>query len=76
MPPGMSSTPVPRRQWPPCPPRSQSPALTVEPAGVVLLRADGGTSAQAAEDGKVTAHQIGGHPRVELLAWQAPREVL
>lgn len=55
---------------------SHSPALTVEPAGVVLLSADGGTPAQAAEDGKVTAHQIGGHPRVELLAWQAPREAL
>lgn len=69
MPPG-SSTAVPPS--PPC----QPPALTIEPARVVLLRADGGTPAQAAEDGKVTAHQIGGHPRVELLAWQAPREAL
>lgn len=41
--------------------RRDPPALTVEPAGVVLLRADGRAGAHAAEDGEVAPHQISGH---------------
>lgn len=48
-----------------CPPGAGG--LTVEPAGVVLVGAHGRLLAQRAEDGRVRAHEVDVHARIELL---------
>lgn len=40
---------------------------TVEPAGVVLLGANGRPPAQAPEDGEIPSHQVRGHARIQLV---------
>lgn len=40
---------------------------TVEPAGVVLLGADGRPPAQAPEDGEIPPHQVRGHACIQLV---------
>lgn len=47
---------------------------TVEPAGVVLLGADGGSPPQAAEDSEVSAHQVRGHACIEFVTCGGKRE--
>lgn len=40
---------------------------TVEPAGVVLLGADGRPPAQTPEDGEIPPHQVRGHACIQLV---------
>lgn len=47
--------------------RAPGAALTVQPPGVVLIRAHGRLLSKCAEDGCVSAHKIDVHTSIELL---------